>query len=202
MTLRFGRDVRLGRHMNIEVWAQGDNLLEIGDQGAFQDGVRIVLRSGSMRFGPKCLVRDGVWIKSDGQLTTGEEVTLNRHASVHCAKKIDLEDLVGTGERVSIVDSDHTFDGADSHYMGKPLHVSPVRIGRNAMLAIGAVILRGSDIGRNSVVAANAVVRGGEYPPGSVIAGNPASVIKTLGPTSEPSGVPSSDGASGAPTSV
>ena len=36
-------------------------------------------------------------------------------------------------------------------------------------------------IGENSVVGAGSVVPAGEYPPNSVIAGNPAKVIKNLG---------------------
>jgi acetyltransferase-like isoleucine patch superfamily enzyme len=54
-------------------------------------------------------------------------------------------------------------------------------IGRNCWLGIGAVIACGSgdlNLGRNSVVAANAVVTQ-SFPPFSVIAGNPARVVKT-----------------------
>src|SRR3954453_19965773 len=80
LTLRFGRNVRLGRHMTIEVWAHGDNMLELGDDCTFLNGVRVALRSGSVRFGSRCLIKDGVWIKSDGDLVTGDVVTLGPHA--------------------------------------------------------------------------------------------------------------------------
>src|SRR3954462_4316710 len=109
LTLRFGRNVRLGRHMTIEVWAHGDNTLEIGDDSTFLNGVRIALRSGSVRFGSRCLIRDGVWIKSDGDLVAGDVVTPSHHAAVHCTERIELEDLVGLGERASLLDSDHLF---------------------------------------------------------------------------------------------
>jgi acetyltransferase-like isoleucine patch superfamily enzyme len=179
-TLRLGRDVRLGSHMTLELSARGDNLLEIGDRTQFLVGVRMSIRSGSARFGSDCLIRDGAWVKSDGELVAGNGVTVSHHAAVHCTKSIELGDLVGLGERVSVVDSDHTFDGSDLHYMRKPLHLDPVTIGRNSMVAIGAVVLRGARIGRNSVVAANSVVLEGEYPSGSVLAGSPARVIRSL----------------------
>jgi acetyltransferase-like isoleucine patch superfamily enzyme len=180
LTLRIGRDVWLGRKMTIEVWARGDNVLEIGDRTRFLDGVRIALRSGAVRFGPNCLIRDGVWIKSDGDLVAGDEVTLSHHSAVHCTGRIELEDLVGIGDRACVLDSDHNFDGSDEHYMSRPVQVSPVRIGRNTMVAVGAVVLRGARIGPNSVVSSNAVVRAGEYPRASVLSGNPAEVLKVL----------------------
>ncbi len=74
--LRLGRGVRLGRDMTIEVWAQGDNLLQVGDTGRFLNNVRIALRSGSVTFGDLALVRDGVWIKADGTFVAGEEVPI------------------------------------------------------------------------------------------------------------------------------
>src|SRR3954447_2281506 len=179
--LRLGRDVRLGRNATLELWAKGDNLLEIGDGARLLNDVRIALRSGSATFGPDCLIRDGVWVKVDGELVVGQGVTLSHHAAVHCTKRIDLGDLAGLGDRVSVIDSDHTFDGTDLHYMRKPLHLSPISIGRNSMVAVGSVVLRGAQIQRNSVVATNAVVREGTYPRGAVLAGNPARVVRTLG---------------------
>jgi acetyltransferase-like isoleucine patch superfamily enzyme len=180
LRLRFGRGVRLGRHMAIEVWARGDSTLEIGDGTVFMNGVRIALRSGSVRLGEKCLVRDGVWIKSDGELIAGAGVTLSHHAAVHCTQRIELGDIVGLGDRVTVLDSNHVFDGSDEHYMLRPLKVEPVRIGRNSMVAVGAVVLPGADIGPNSVVSANSVVIGGEYPAGSLLAGNPSQVVRSL----------------------
>jgi acetyltransferase-like isoleucine patch superfamily enzyme len=180
LTLRFGKNVRLGRGMTLEVWALGDNLLEAGDDVTFLNDVRISLRSGSVRFGPNSIVRDGVLIKSNGNLHAGRKVTIGHHAAVHCHGEVILEDLAGTGERVSVIDSEHAFEPDDVHYTDKPVKVTPVRIGRNTMLAINAVVLRGADIGRNSVVAANAVVREGKYPDASVLAGSPAKVVKTF----------------------
>jgi acetyltransferase-like isoleucine patch superfamily enzyme len=184
LTLRIGNDVWLGRKTTIEVWARGDNVLEVGDRTRFLDGVRIALRSGSVRLGQNCLIRDGVWIKSDGELVAGREVTLSHHAAVHCTERIELEDLVGIGDRVSVLDSDHLFDGSDEHYMSRPVQVSPVHVGRNTMIAVGAVVLRGTRIGANSVVATNSVVRGGEYPRGAIVAGIPATLVKVLSPNS------------------
>jgi acetyltransferase-like isoleucine patch superfamily enzyme len=166
--------------MTLEIHARGDNSLEVADHVTVLNNVRVLLRAGHVSLGPRTLVRDGVWIKSDGRFETGEEVTIGPYGAIHCTEQIVFADLVGLGERVSVIDSDHTFDGTDLHYMQKPLTVSPVHLGRQTMVAFGSVVLRGAEIGSNSVVAANSVVRGGSYPPASLIAGSPARRVKSF----------------------
>lgn len=56
-------------------------------------------------------------------------------------------------------------------------------IGDRALIGMGAVLLGGSIVGTESIVAAGAVVREGfEVPPGTLIAGVPAKVIRELRP--------------------
>jgi acetyltransferase-like isoleucine patch superfamily enzyme len=57
---------------------------------------------------------------------------------------------------------------------------SPIVIGDNVWIGTRVLILKGARIGSNSVIAAGAVVVAGEYPPNSLIAGNPARVVKQL----------------------
>lgn len=53
-----------------------------------------------------------------------------------------------------------------------------IKIGNNVWIGWNCTILKGVDIGSNSIVAAGSVVLAGAYPAGSLIAGNPAKVIK------------------------
>jgi acetyltransferase-like isoleucine patch superfamily enzyme len=57
---------------------------------------------------------------------------------------------------------------------------APVRIADGAWLCVGAIVLPGVTIGRNAVVAAGAVVNR-DVPPGTLVAGVPARVVKDLG---------------------
>jgi acetyltransferase-like isoleucine patch superfamily enzyme len=180
LTMRLGRDVDLGRHTVVQVWAGGHSTLGIGDGTVFGQGARLQLRDGAIRLGPEVQVRDVVFLKSDGELRVGEWVRIGHAAVLSATEEITVGDFAGLGERISIIDSDHGADGSDTFYLRQPLRVSPVRLGRNVLVGANAVILRGSEIGPNAVVAAGAVVAGGEHAGGWLIGGVPARALKPL----------------------
>ncbi|MGI8623013.1 MAG: acyltransferase [Solirubrobacteraceae bacterium] len=179
--LRLGRGVSLCRATQLDVWAGGTNVLELGDGVYLQHGVRLQLRGGTIVLGAHTHVRDGAVLKSSGVLRVGEEVTVSFDDVLACTQSIEIGDLVGLGERVTITDSDHTHDGSDTHYLRQPLRVAPVRLGRNVLVSANAAVLRGADVGANAVVAAGAVVGGGKYPAGWLLAGAPARPVRALG---------------------
>ena len=61
----------------------------------------------------------------------------------------------------------------------KELELKPVVIKQNAWIGAKATILPGVTVGKNAVVAANAVVTK-DVPANTVVAGNPAKIIKKL----------------------
>jgi tetrahydrodipicolinate N-acetyltransferase len=122
-----------------------------------------------------------VHLKSDGELRAGEWFLFAHGTVLHATEEVAIGDCVGLGERTSIIDSDHGADGGDEHWMRRPLRVTPVRLGRNVLVGANAVLLRGTEVGPNAVVAAGAVLTAGEYPGGWLIGGVPARAIKALG---------------------
>jgi acetyltransferase-like isoleucine patch superfamily enzyme len=180
LTVRVGRNVTIGRNVMLEVWAQGTNLLELHDDSYILDGVRVMLRSGTIVLGPRSNLRDYVLVKSEGELLLGEEVSISYGAVLHCTERIELQDLVGTGERVTMIDSEKRHDGTDTHFLRQPLRVAPVVIERNTFIGANAVITHGTHVGRNAVIGAGAVLTGGDYPGSSIIAGAPAKVVREL----------------------
>ena len=58
------------------------------------------------------------------------------------------------------------------------LHENVKSIGNNVFLGVNAIVLMGAHIGNNSIVGAGSVVTG-KFGDNSVIAGNPAKIIRT-----------------------
>ena len=56
-------------------------------------------------------------------------------------------------------------------------------VGDECLIGMGATILDGAEIGAQSIVGANALVTGGtKVPPGSLVLGSPAKVVRALTP--------------------
>jgi acetyltransferase-like isoleucine patch superfamily enzyme len=180
LTLRIGRDVDLGRHTILQVWAGGDSTLEIGDGTVFGQGVRVQLRNGAVRLGPSVQVRDVVVLKSDGELRAGEGVLFGHAAVLGATQEIAVGAGTSLGERVSVVDSDHDPAARDVAWDRRALAIDPVRIGANVLVGANAVILRGARIGDGAVVGAGAVVRAGDHAGGWLYAGAPAVARRRL----------------------
>ena len=59
--------------------------------------------------------------------------------------------------------------------------VHACKISDEVLVGLGAVILDGAEIGKQSIIGANALVTGGtKIPPGSLVLGSPAKVVRKL----------------------
>jgi len=181
LTLRIGHDVKVGRECVIDLAAGREGRIELGDRVTLQNRVRLQPWGGVIRLGDDVQIRDNDELKAGGELVLGARTILGRNVTLHCDERIELGSKVGLAERVTVIDSDHGFDGSDTFFMQQPVRSAPVVIGDNVFLATNVVVLRGTTIGDNSVAAAGAVLNGGEFPAGHVIGGVPARALKPLG---------------------
>jgi serine acetyltransferase len=114
-------------------------------------------------------------------LVIGDGCVLGARITVTAHLYVELGESVFTGQGVFITDASHGYQDPDTP-IGKQFGThQPVVIGAGSWLGHGAVILPGTRIGRNVVVAAGAVVRG-EVEDHAVVAGNPARVVRRLEP--------------------
>jgi acetyltransferase-like isoleucine patch superfamily enzyme len=119
----------------------------------------------------------------DPVLRIGDRCVIGRGSNIIAHHSIDIGDDVYTGPYVYITDQNHSYANPDQPIGAQWPVNSAVRIGAGSWLGTGAVILPGSTIGANVVVAAGAVVRG-EVPDRCVVAGIPARVVRAYVPGS------------------
>ena len=143
-------------------------------------GCRFQLRSGAITLADHVQVRDYAILKSYGVLNVGSKSIISYMDLIHCEERIDIGEMATIGERVTVIDSDKDLRRRPGWLNDRERRVDPVSIGGNTLVAVGAVISRGARIGAESAIAANAVVRAGDYPEGWLLAGVPAEQIREL----------------------
>lgn len=111
-----------------------------------------------------------------GKVSLGNRVYVGRYC--YLDGDISIGDCTMLASSVAVVGGDHAFDqpGVPMIDSGRE-HWKPTHIGRDCWLGHGAIILNGVTIGDGSIVAAGSVVLR-DVPPGVIVAGNPARVIR------------------------
>ena len=113
------------------------------------------------------------------------EITIGQHCgfsgvTIGAKEKITIKNNVLAGANVVITDFD--WHSVDPQLRRTDAGGSkPVVISDNVFIGVNCIILKGSSIGRNSVIGANSVVTG-DIPENCIAAGNPARVIRSLEP--------------------
>ncbi len=111
----------------------------------------------------------------EGVLEIGDEVSINFGVSIVANKKIQIGNRIRIGPYTMIYDSNQHVHGQRF----KRAEGAPVVIEDDVWLASRVMVLKGSRIGRGSIIAAGSVVSG-IVPPYVVAGGVPARVIKYL----------------------
>jgi acetyltransferase-like isoleucine patch superfamily enzyme len=112
-------------------------------------------------------------ITGRGSIEIGDRCYLNRHAFIDASERIEIGRGAMIGPFAYITDHDH--DRKDPA-RGELVSV-PTRVGEGAWIGAHATILKGVEIGAGAVVGAGSVVTR-PVEPGTVVAGNPARVLR------------------------
>ena len=106
-------------------------------------------------------------VRENGKLVIGNNVSLNINNMIACHDSIEIGDDVQFSPNVQIYDHDHDFRAEGGVKAGK-YKTSPVKIGNNVWIGANVVILRGTVIGDECVIAAGTILKG-MYPEKSII---------------------------------
>jgi acetyltransferase-like isoleucine patch superfamily enzyme len=157
-----GKRVYIGKHVDIEVT---NGRLQIKSDAVINHFCSIKVRKGSLVIGTDCFIGRGTLI---------------------CAvEKVEIGDHCLIAEFVTIRDQNHGVDVNGIPFGQQPVVSSPINIKENVWIGAKASVLAGVQIGRDSVVAAHAVVNK-NVDAATVVGGVPAKIIKKLGSSNPP----------------
>lgn len=145
----------------------------------FFEGWPIFLTDGPIDLGLNCRMRGGpvrtrLITRGGGRIVFSARVGINHGVEITAEHLITIGDDSGIAPHVTISDTNFHPLGE-----GEEVKSGPVEIGSNVWVGRQALIMPGVTIGDHSIVASGAIVTR-DVPPRSLVAGNPARVLREI----------------------
>ena len=146
----------------------------------FKGNAEYLSESALVDIGSQVYIGKDVWlsIEKSAKLKIGNNTHINKGFVMACNKQIEIGNNVVFADRVFVADSDHRYEDVNMPILLQGMSEGKaVKIEDDCWIGINACVLKGVTIGKHSVVGANSVVTK-DVPAFSVVAGNPANIIK------------------------
>lgn len=146
--------------------------IKVAEKSCIRGCLEIQRKNGCIEIGSNCYVGDHARIWAANSVKVGNNVLIahnvnifdnDTHPTYYMERRNDAENIIFRGKR-----NDY-----------RSLHSAPVEIGDDAWIGCNSIVLKGVKIGRGGIVAAGSVVTK-STPPFTLVAGNPAKVVKSL----------------------
>ncbi|MEN8884906.1 MAG: acyltransferase [Winogradskyella sp.] len=157
------------------------NVISIGRVN-LGSGVKIVVEANAyIKFGDNVTIKNNttIYAKKNSKITFGNNTSTGHDTEISANKSITIGSDVIMGANTYITDSNHGYSMTGIPFREQPMEIGSVEIGNNVWLGRNAMILKGSNVGSDTVVAAGAVVTKC-FPENIILGGVPAKVIKSI----------------------
>lgn len=144
------------------------------DRGVFSNKGTIIFKGrAKLGHGSKIVVAKGA------QLALGNRFNMTANSALYCHHKMSFGDYNLLSWDVLVMDSDlhdiYRVDDIKNQAINKP---APVVTGESVWFGCRATVLKGTEIAKNTIIAANANLCGHYREENAIYGGNPAKVIK------------------------
>lgn len=172
----------------INSWFRNLNL-KVG-KNLFLNQYLFISGEGSIKIGNNCTIgyKKGGYFRfgycefqaryPNSKILLGNNIKINNNLFICCAKEIVIGNKVLIGEGVMFIDHDgHGINPEERlSSIGK---MQAIRIEDNVWIGSRVTILKGTQVGKNSIIGAGSVVKG-NFAENVIISGNPARIIKEI----------------------
>lgn len=152
------KGIAVGRNCRISLSSSINGKVHIGDNVTIARGVVI---QGNVTIGPRTFVADYANISTmpDGEIVIGNNVLINRFNIVGSGSKLTIGDDCLFAPGVKITNGTHKFDlPAGTLYRKSGYAFEEMTIGRNCWLGFDVCVIKGGNIGDNSIIGAKSLV--------------------------------------------
>jgi len=146
--------------------------IRIKSNSIIQGELFVFGHGGQIDIGEWCFVGEGTRIWSSCEVFIEERVMISHNVNIFDSNTHPINPDLRNKQFRSIATKGHPSSGLD-------LNEQPVRICKDSWIGANSIVLKGIRVGEGSVVGAGAVVTK-DVPPFTIVAGNPAHVIREL----------------------
>lgn len=119
-----------------------------------------IIFGNRLRIGKNVTFRKGFSLLVDGgKISIGNNVFFNNYCSIVSHESVIIGDNCIFGENVKIYDHNHRFNNNDVK-KNQGFSSKEIKIGKNCWLANNVILLKGAEIGDNSVIGAGCIIKG------------------------------------------
>ncbi len=148
--------------------------IRIGANSIIAGELLVFAHAGEITIGEWCYIGEGTRIWSSCRLNIGDRVLISHNVNIFDSRTHPLIARQRHAHFKAIAQSGHP------HSIDN-LGERPVVVGNDVWIGANACVLRGVTVGEGAIIGAGAVVTHDVHPY-SIVAGNPARVIRELGP--------------------
>lgn len=136
-----------------------------------------------IQLGSRCILEPDISFKFDGywhpgpSIVIGNNVFIGRRVEFNVQGRVEIGDDSGIGSGCVLADHNHSTALAGRRMRDQSMEIAPIIIGKDVIVGVNSVILRGVQIGDGAVVGAGSVVVS-SIPAGEIWVGNPAKKLR------------------------
>jgi acetyltransferase-like isoleucine patch superfamily enzyme len=135
-------------------------------------------RHATLRIGRWAWIGHGTKIRAhEGEVSIGAKSVIGQDCTVSAFQHVSIGRECIVADRVMLIDFDHGVTEVERPIRVQGIYKRDVRVGNNVWIGYGACILRGVEVGHNSVIGTSSVVTT-DVPENAVVGGAPARLIR------------------------
>lgn len=147
--------------------------IRVGGHSVVAGELLVYAHGGDISIGEWCFIGEGTRVWSSGSVDIGDRVLISHNVNIFDSLTHPLNARQRHAQFKAIMQTGHPH----SIDLGE----MPVTVSNDVWIGANACVLRGVTIGEGAIVGAGAVVTH-DVPPFTIVAGNPARVIRELSP--------------------